>query len=109
MLSTMAAQIALAGTPLLIGYIRNISPNYDNVETLLLGGATATVLLCLMLGCINSNRRGSRGHLNAPTFATIQSPTSIAVRGQIEIGWQSASLSCFVCRQLALGATLCCS
>lgn len=73
-------QIALAATPLLIGYIRNRSPNYDNVESLLLGGATTTVVLCLLLGCINSNRRGSRGHLNAPTFATIQSPSSVEVR-----------------------------
>jgi hypothetical protein len=73
-------QVALAVTPLLIGYTRNRSPNYDNVESLLLGGATTTLLLCLLLGCINSNRRGSRGHLNAPTFATIQSPSSVAVR-----------------------------
>jgi hypothetical protein len=80
MLSTMSLQVALAGTPLLIGYVRNISPNYNNVESLLLGGSTTTLFLCLMLGCINSNRRGSRGHLNAPTFATIQSPSSVAVR-----------------------------
>ena len=49
MLSTVVVQIALAGTPLLIGYVRNMSPNYANVESVLLGGATATVLLCLML------------------------------------------------------------
>lgn len=80
MVSIVMLQIALAGTPLLIGYIRNLSPNYDNVESLLLGGATTTLILCLLLGCINSNRRGSRGHLNAPTFATIQSPSSVEVR-----------------------------
>ena len=77
---SMPPQIALAITPLVIGYTRNRSPDYDNVESLLLAGACATLLLCLLLGCINSNRRGSRGHLNAPTYATIQSPGSIAVR-----------------------------
>jgi len=93
MLSTDKLQIALSVTPLLIGYVRNVSPNYDNVESLLLGGSTTTLILCLLLGCINSNRRGSRGHLNAPTFATIQSPSSAAVRVR---RWAVATFSCSV-------------
>jgi hypothetical protein len=34
--------------------------------------STVTVALCLFLGCMSSVRRGSRGHLNVPTYATVQ-------------------------------------
>ena len=77
--ASAAKNVARCLTPLAIGCVRNRSPNYDNVETLLVGGGAATLVLCLALGCINANRRGSRGHLNAPTYATIQSPATTQV------------------------------
>ena len=84
--ASAAKNVALCLTPLAIGFVRNRSPNYDNVETLLVGGGAATLVLCLALGCINANRRGSRGHLNAPTYATIQSPATTQVRAQTARG-----------------------
>lgn len=96
--ASAAKNVALAITPLAIGYTRNRSVDYDNVESLMLAGACTTLLLCLMLGCINSNRRGSRGHLNAPTYATIQSPGSIAVRlPPNQFLWGETSVLIFGC------------
>ena len=46
--------------------------SYGAVESMWLAFAAATVLLCLFLGCMSSRRRGSRGHLNVPTYATVQ-------------------------------------
>ena len=70
---------ALSGVPMLIGYLRDRSSSlppdaYDKVESYLLASSSFTVLLCLLLGCMSTRRRGSRGHLNAPTYATVQHP-----------------------------------
>ena len=93
--ASAAKNVALCLTPLAIGFVRNRSPNYDNVETLLVGGGAATLVLCLALGCINANRRGSRGHLNAPPYATIQSPATTQVPAPLHAPLPALAASAF--------------
>ena len=102
--ASAAKNVALCLTPLAIGFVRNRSPNYDNVETLLVGGGAATLVLCLALGCINANRRGSRGHLNAPTYATIQSPATTQVPAPLPAPLHAPAVSAFTARSLVAGA-----